>query len=74
MKATALAHPNIALIKYWGNRDHDLRIPVNGSFSMNLEGLSAKTKVLFSETLSEDSLILNEEEISGAGYLRLGFR
>ena len=71
MKATALAHPNIALIKYWGNRDHDLRIPVNGSFSMNLEGLSAKTKVLFSETLSEDSLILNEEEISGAGLVRV---
>jgi diphosphomevalonate decarboxylase len=38
---------------------------------MNLEGLSAKTKVLFSETLSEDSLILNEEEISGAGLVRV---
>ena len=69
--ATAVACANIALIKYWGNRDHDLRIPVNGSFSMNLEGLSAKTKVLFSETLSEDSLILNEEEISGAGLVRV---
>ncbi len=27
----ALAHPNIALIKYWGNRDNTLRLPANGS-------------------------------------------
>ena len=22
LKSTAIAHPNIAFIKYWGNRDH----------------------------------------------------
>ncbi len=71
MKSTALAHPNIALIKYWGNRDHDLRIPVNGSFSMNLEGLSAKTQVIFGENFSKDKLILNEEEVTGAGLARV---
>ncbi len=71
MKSTALAHPNIALIKYWGNRDHDLRIPVNGSFSMNLEGLSAKTQVVFNESLREDKLILNKKAISGAGLVRV---
>ncbi len=70
-KATATAHPNIALIKYWGNRNHDLRIPVNGSFSMNLEGLSTKTEVLFREDLSADQLILNEEKMSGAGLARV---
>ena len=71
MKATAIAHPNIAFIKYWGNRDHDLRIPVNGSFSMNLEGLSAKTQVTFHDYLSADQLILNDEEVSGAGLARV---
>jgi len=71
MKAIALAHPNIAFIKYWGNCDHNLRIPVNGSFSMNLEGLSAQTQVIFSEDFGEDKLILNEEEISGAGLQRV---
>jgi len=30
---------NIAFIKYWGNRDAALRLPANGSISMNLEGL-----------------------------------
>ena len=34
--AAALAHPNIAFIKYWGNRDDALRLPANGSVSMNL--------------------------------------
>jgi len=62
MKATALAHPNIAFIKYWGNRDHDLRIPVNGSFSMNLKGLSTQTEVSFREDLAADQLILNGQK------------
>ena len=69
--ATAVACANIAFIKYWGNRDHDLRIPVNGSFSMNLEGLSAKTQVAFRNDLSEDKLILNEKEVSEAGLARV---
>ncbi len=35
----ARAHPNLAFIKYWGNRDDALRLPANGSLSMNLDGL-----------------------------------
>ena len=33
---------NIAFIKYWGNRDQALRLPINGSISMNLGGLYAR--------------------------------
>lgn len=69
--ATSVACANIAFIKYWGNRDHDLRIPVNGSFSMNLEGLSTQTQVSFCDDLLQDQLILNEKEISGAGLQRV---
>jgi len=29
MKAIAIAHPNIAFIKYWGNLDENLHIPAN---------------------------------------------
>jgi mevalonate pyrophosphate decarboxylase len=36
VSTTALAHPNIAYIKYWGNRDEILRIPMNSSLSINL--------------------------------------
>jgi len=71
MKSTAIANPNIAFIKYWGNRDHDLRIPVNGSFSMNLKELFAKTEVSFREDLRADRLILNDNEVRGAGLMRV---
>ncbi|MEJ5313082.1 MULTISPECIES: diphosphomevalonate decarboxylase [Anaerolinea] len=57
-QATAIAHPNIAFIKYWGNRDPNLRIPENGSISMNLADLSVKTTVSFGNE-EEDCLILN---------------
>lgn len=58
-KATAIAHPNIAFIKYWGNRDENLRIPANGSISMNLAGLFTRTSVTFSPELKTDTLVLN---------------
>ncbi len=49
MKATAKAHPNIALVKYWGKRDEALLLPHQSSLSMTLGGLSATTTVEFSD-------------------------
>jgi diphosphomevalonate decarboxylase len=69
--ATALAHPNIALIKYWGNRDDALRIPSNGSISMNLEGLFTRTSVSFQPSLPFDELIINGREVTGKGLERV---
>jgi diphosphomevalonate decarboxylase len=60
--ATAIAHPNIAFIKYWGNRDDALRLPSNGSISMNLEGLETRTQVEFDPSLSIDELWINGEK------------
>jgi diphosphomevalonate decarboxylase len=57
--ATALAHPNIAFIKYWGNRNDELRLPASGSLSMNLDGLETRTTVIFQTDLPSDELILN---------------
>ncbi|MBL6965365.1 MAG: diphosphomevalonate decarboxylase [Anaerolineales bacterium] len=57
--ATAIAHPNIAFIKYWGNRNHLLRLPATGSISMNLEGLTTRTRVTFDATLEHDQLHIN---------------
>ncbi len=68
---TALAHPNIAFIKYWGNRDANLRIPLNGSISMNLDGLETRTTVRFDESLSADRLILNAQEQAGKPLQRV---
>ncbi|HSM24243.1 MAG TPA: diphosphomevalonate decarboxylase, partial [Anaerolineaceae bacterium] len=61
--ATAIAHPNIALIKYWGNKDHQLRIPVNGSLSFNLESLYTKTRVSFNPDYKKDNLSINSQEV-----------
>jgi diphosphomevalonate decarboxylase len=69
--AAALAHPNIAFIKYWGNRDESLRLPANGSISMNLEELETQTTVTFSDSLWEDSLFLNGKLITGTGGVRI---
>ncbi len=60
-KATARAHSNIALVKYWGKRDIQLNLPARGSVSMTLEGLSTETTVEFGDDLSRDELKLNEE-------------
>ena len=63
---TALANPNIAFIKYWGNRDEALRLPANGSISMNLEGLETRTTVLFDTVLPADDVKINGK-IAGEG-------
>lgn len=56
---TAKAHPNIAFIKYWGNRNNALRLPANGSISMNLDGLETCTTVLFDAFLPADDVRIN---------------
>ena len=69
--ATAIAHPNIALIKYWGNRDHALRLPSNGSISITLGDLDTQTTVTFKSSLGLDELTLNGVSISGPGLSRV---
>ncbi|HLF74196.1 MAG TPA: diphosphomevalonate decarboxylase [Anaerolineales bacterium] len=68
--ATAQGFANIAFIKYWGNRDNTLRLPSNGSISMNLDGLYTRTTVSFQPSLPYDELIINGHEIMGKGLDR----
>lgn len=71
--ATAQAHPNIAFIKYWGNREDTLRLPMNGSISMNLDGLFTRTTVSFQPSLPFDQLIINGHEVTGPGLNRVAY-
>ena len=71
--ATAQANPNIAFIKYWGNRDNTLRLPMNGSISMNLDGLYTRTSISFQPSLPFDQLIINGHEITGTGLNRVAY-
>ncbi len=59
MKATAVAPSNIAFIKYWGRKDEVLRLPENGSISMNLSDLLTTTTVEFNKNFKEDEIIIN---------------
>jgi diphosphomevalonate decarboxylase len=70
--ATAQSHPNIAFIKYWGNRDNALRLPSNGSISMNLDGLYTRTTVTFNSS-QRDSLLINDHPVSGKGLERVSY-
>ena len=45
MRAVAVAHPNVALIKYWGKRARTGNLPATGSLSLVLGGLVTETSV-----------------------------
>ncbi|TDE89659.1 diphosphomevalonate decarboxylase [Occultella glacieicola] len=45
MSVTAVAHPNIALIKYWGKADERLSLPATGSLSLTLDIAPTRTTV-----------------------------
>ncbi|MFH2085910.1 MAG: diphosphomevalonate decarboxylase [bacterium] len=62
-KATATAHSNIALVKYWGKGDEKLRLPVNSSAAIALDNLTTTTTVEFREDLKEDQV-----ELVGEGF------
>jgi diphosphomevalonate decarboxylase len=70
-RATALAHPNIAFIKYWGNEDDTLRLPSNSSLSMNLDSLHTITTVTFDDNLTADQLVINNEPVTGLALERV---
>ena len=61
MHATAIAQPNIALIKYWGKRNISENLPAVGSISITLSDLYTEVTVNFKPRLSKDELIVNGE-------------
>lgn len=71
MKATAKAHTNIALIKYWGKRDESIILPMNNSLSVTLDGFYTETTVEFDKELDQDRFTLDGTGISGKEYDRV---
>ena len=59
MQATAIAQPNIALVKYWGKRDLERNLPAVGSISITLSGLETQATVDVDRRLSNDELSVN---------------
>ena len=68
---TAIAHPNIALVKYWGKQNKTLNHPASPSVSITLDSLTTTTKVA---TSTETRLVLNGkriEDLKVANFLDL---
>lgn len=60
MKKTARAHTNIALIKYWGKADEQLRLPLMSSLSMTLDAFYTDTSI--AKTTGENEFYLNDRK------------
>lgn len=69
--ATAMAHPNVALVKYWGKRDLALNLPEAGSISLTLAGLETRTTVEQDEGLDDDQVVIDGEEAEGRAAERV---
>ena len=61
MKVRSRAHPNIALIKYWGKRDPDLNLPDMGSLSVTVGDLT--TEVTVEEAPGPQDILLIEGQV-----------
>ena len=66
MQATAEAHPNIALVKYWGKRDVPGNVPATPSLSITLDTLRTRTRVTFDATLPARQVVLNGKRVNDA--------
>jgi len=69
VKATATAHPNIALVKYWGKRDEGLILPHQSSLSLTLAPLSITTSVEWG--LPADEVVINGKPAVGSELRRV---
>ncbi|OIH97546.1 MULTISPECIES: diphosphomevalonate decarboxylase [unclassified Curtobacterium] len=76
MTATAVAHPNIALVKYWGKADARLALPATGSVSMGLDVFPTTTTVTLDGGAGDgqearDAFTLNGQVVEDGALLRV---
>jgi diphosphomevalonate decarboxylase len=69
--ATAVAHANIALAKYWGKRDEALALPATSSLSLTLDAFHATTTVTLDPSAGEDTGVLDGRPMSDGEVVRV---
>ena len=69
--ATAVAHPNIALIKYWGKHDEQLIVPRTSSLSMTLDVFPTTTTVTPAPGAAADTVTLDGAPATGEALARV---
>ncbi|MEQ6897755.1 diphosphomevalonate decarboxylase [Microbacterium sp. KR10-403] len=71
MTSTAVAHPNIALVKYWGKRDDALILPDTGSLSLTLDVFPTTTRVTVDPALAADEIVFDGAVATGSPAARI---
>ena len=66
----AIAHPNFALIKYWGKSDVLNNLPDMSSISITIDTLFSTAKVSFDSSLKKDLWVLNNIEQESLGQIK----
>lgn len=66
--STAIAHTNIALIKYWGKKDAQLILPYSNSLSLTLDQFYTQTSA---QPAQEDSFILDGQVQHGPALAKV---
>ncbi|MEU2717910.1 diphosphomevalonate decarboxylase [Streptomyces sp. NPDC007205] len=69
--ATAVAHPNIALIKYWGKRDERLVLPRTDSLSLTLDVFPTTTRVRLAPGALHDEVTFGGVPAQGEARRRI---
>ena len=65
MKETiAIAHPNFALVKYWGKKDSKQNRPAMSSISITVDSLRSKTTIKKNTASKTHRLFINGKEQS----------
>lgn len=68
--ARAVAHANIALVKYWGKRDATLILPATSSVSLTLDAFYTTTLVELHDG-GADEVILDGQPLRAAGHAKV---
>ena len=68
-EVTAIAHPNFALIKYWGKADFVNNIPAMSSISLTVDTLTSSTKISQQPEMQENMWELNGKRQPDLGQL-----
>ena len=58
----SIAHPNFALIKYWGKADSESNTPAMSSISITIDTLSSTTKISKNAKSRDNIWILNDRK------------
>ncbi|MBO4350992.1 MAG: diphosphomevalonate decarboxylase [Proteobacteria bacterium] len=71
LKASAIAHANIAVAKYWGKRNSDINLPYVDSIAFNVDGLVTETTACWNEDDFRDGLVINGWEVPSQNIGRI---